>query len=109
MKLKFKAEMALSLDVIFHLVEDKIFELYMTHLFFNAEKFVIIYSSDTDAEHIPFPVPHIKHRRFTEWVKENMLEWKLVQKIPNTYPHKITKSGESGSFSDFYIYEKIDR
>lgn len=99
----FKAELALSLDVIFHLVEDTIFHLYMTHLFCAAERFAIIYSSDTDANRF-FQQRHIRHRLFSEWVKRNSPEYELIRRIPNRYPYE----GESHtrSFSDFYFYEK---
>ena len=36
----FRAELALSLDVIYHLTEDTVFESYMRHLFGAAEQFV---------------------------------------------------------------------
>jgi SAM-dependent methyltransferase len=99
----FKAELALSLDVIYHLVEDRIFELYMKHLFSAATKFVIIYSSDTDVNH-PFQAPHVKHRRFSEWVKKNLSEWKLLRRIPNRYPCETDK--RTGLCADFFIYGK---
>ena len=95
----FKAELALSLDVIFHLVEDRIFKLYMTHLFASSEKFVIIYSSDTDDN--PTGLPHVRHRNFTKWIKENLSDWKFINKIDNKYPLEL------GSFADFYFYKKI--
>lgn len=89
----FKAELALSLDVIFHLVEENIFELYMRHLFSSADKFVIIYSSDTNTKH----TYHEKHRQFSKWVETNLPEWKLIKKIKNKYPDE--------SVADFFIYE----
>ena len=91
---KFKTELALSLDVIFHLVEENIFELYMRHLFSSANKFVIIYSSDANTRH----TYHEKHRQFSQWVKIHLPEWKLIRKIKNKYPDK--------SGSNFFIYEK---
>ena len=42
------ADLALSLDVIYHLVEDNVFEHYMQMLFKASNKYVIIYASDTD-------------------------------------------------------------
>lgn len=90
----FKAELALSLDVIYHLVEDHIFELYMKHLFASAQKFVIIYSDDVD-EPQRF---HEKHRCFTKWIRVNLPEWKLLKKIKNKYPEE--------SRADFFIYYK---
>ncbi len=99
----FKAELALSLDVIYHLVEDRIFELYMKHLFSAAQKFVIIYSSDTDVNCL-LQRPHVKRRCFSEWVKTNLPEWKLLRIIPNKYPVKSVR--EAGA-CDFFIYEKL--
>ena len=51
------ARLALSLDVIYHLVEDEVFESYMHRLFASATRYVIIYSSDTEdpADNGPFP------------------------------------------------------
>ncbi|MBF0231573.1 MAG: class I SAM-dependent methyltransferase [Desulfamplus sp.] len=42
------AELTLSLDVIYHLIEDSVFAGYMNRLFDSSNKFVAIYSSDTD-------------------------------------------------------------
>jgi len=100
----FRAELALSLDVIYHLVEDRIFELYMRHLFSAATKFVIIYSTDSD-ENRPFQAPHVRHRRFSEWVKTNLPEWKLSRRIENKYPFAEIDS-RIGICADFFIYEK---
>ena len=100
----FKAELALSLDVIYHLVEDRIFELYMKYLFSAAEKFVIIYSSDSD-ENRPFQAPHVRHRRFSEWIKTNLPEWKLARRIENKYP-SLEIDSRTGICADFFIYEK---
>ena len=45
-----RADAALSLDVIYHLVEDVAFEQYMRQLFAAAKRCVVIYSSDRDDE-----------------------------------------------------------
>ena len=42
-------DLVLSLDVIYHLVEDKIYEAYMRSLFACAGRFVAIYSSNMTA------------------------------------------------------------
>lgn len=41
-----KGDLALSLDVIYHLIEDEIFEKYMKDVFRASTKYVIIYSTD---------------------------------------------------------------
>lgn len=96
----FKADMSLSLDVIYHIVEDNNFEEYMKHLFNVAEKYVVIYSSNTD-ENKNFTFPHFKNRAFSRWVAKNLSGWKLVKKIENNFPNE--------SVSEFFFYEKIKK
>ncbi len=98
-----KAELTLSLDVIFHLVENNVFETYMNRLFNSASKYVIIYASNKNEEHCI----HVKHRKFTDWVEKNQPNWKLLNIIPNKYPYDLNKPNET-SFSDFYIFEKMN-
>lgn len=97
------AELALSLDVLYHLIEDEVYEQYMQRLFSAAEKYVIIYSSNrSDSD--PGQHAHVRHRAFTGWVEQNRPDWTLTRRLPNRYEYKgdITQ----GSFSDFYIYAK---
>lgn len=98
------ADLTLSLDVIYHLIEDDIFEYYMHQLFDSATRFVIIYASDTN-ENKGFENSHVGHRKFTVWVKENIRGWSLKQYIPNKYA--FDGNNMQGSFADFYIFERI--
>lgn len=99
------ADLALSLDVIFHLVEDDVFETYMRRLFSAARRFVVVYSSNHNSN-VPEQPPHIRHRRFTEWVERHAPSWQLEQRIPNRFPFEPS-TGE-GSFSDFYLFTKAE-
>jgi hypothetical protein len=94
------AQLALSLDVIFHLIEDDVYSLYMERLFASSERFVIIYSTNYEAPQNH----HERHRHFSKWIEDNDPSWKLVRQIPNKYPYK--SDNEKGSFCDFFIYEK---
>jgi len=94
----FKADLTLSLDVIYHLIEDHVYETYMKHLFSASKKYVIIYSSDTD-ENLLIQAFHCKSRKFTKWIEANLPEWKIIQKIKNRYPNE--------SMCDFFIYKRI--
>ena len=96
------ADIALSLDVIFHLIEDKVFKEYMKILFDSAKKYVIIYSSNFDESQSY----HVKHREFTRWINQNAKDWQLFQKIDNPYPYD-TSDIENTSRSDFYIFKKV--
>lgn len=99
-----RADLALSLDVVFHLVEDEVFEAYMKRLFASAERFVVVYSSDTD-EWAEAVAAHVRHRRFTRWVEENAREWTLRARIPNRYPFR-SEDPQGSSFADFFVYER---
>jgi cyclopropane fatty-acyl-phospholipid synthase-like methyltransferase len=88
---KLKAELVLSLDVVYHLIEKEVYETYMNQLFDAATRFVIIYAWDVESD----KNYHVKHRKFSEWIKENVPDFRLFNKIKNS------------TFSDFYIYERV--
>lgn len=96
------AQCALSKDVIFHLVEDDVFEIHMRHLFASARRLVVIVASDLDW-HIG---PHEKHRRFTTWVEANVPEWRLVEQVDSPAPYDFV-NGE-GMLSNVYVFEHND-
>lgn len=101
-KQKFVSDLSLSLDVIYHLIEDAVFEKYMHDLFDTASRFVIIYSSDKDGEQ----TYHERDRKFTAWVQQQIKGWELVKKIPNRYPEDVNNPDET-SKADFFIYRKV--
>jgi hypothetical protein len=91
----FTADLAISLDVIYHLIEDSVFETYMTHLFAAGMKFVIIYATNRA---IPGTAPHVRHRHFTSWVAARYPELQLTQVVegPSSSPAR----------ADLYVYER---
>lgn len=98
-----KADLCLSLDVIYHLIEDEIFNNYMDKLFNSANKYVIIYASDTDLQQ-DLQADHVKHRQFSKWIKTNRPEWVLQEKLKNPLP---VYEGELEKYSvDFHIYKQ---
>ena len=100
---KHLAELALSLDVVYHLVEDEVFERYMTQLFDSASRFVIIYSSNDDRRSDSL---HVRHRRFTDWVGHNRDDFRQTDFIENAHPEDI-RDLDNTSFANFYIFEKL--
>ena len=100
-----KADLALSLDVIYHLVEDDVFEHYMRTLFEASERYVIAYSSDSD-DNRGYEGTHVRHRKLTSWVEEHLPRWKLIEHLPNRYPYR--EDDRKGSFAEFFIYEKAE-
>ena len=97
------ADLTMSLDVIYHLVEDEVFADYLNKLFDHSNKYVIIYSSNEEPKG-EF-APHVRPRKFTDWVEKNISNYELLDFIPNKFPFEKNKE-QSTSFADFYIYKK---
>ena len=99
-----KADLSISLDVIYHLVEDNVFSSYMNNLFKSSNRYVCIYSSNVDKGW----AQHVRHRKFSEWIDKYISNnWKLIKFIPNKYPYDPLNTHNT-SFSDFYFYEKMN-
>ena len=96
-----KAELVLSLDVIYHLIEKDVYHEHMSNLFNASSRYMIIYSSNHEK---PSPAPHVRHWNFSRWVRQHRPDWRLVRKIANRYKFDARDS-ENTSGADFYIYE----
>lgn len=99
-----QADLALSLDVIFHLIEDDVFDDYMRRLFDSSRNLVVIYSSNTD-DNSEVEADHVKHRQFTRWIDAHQSHWRLVDIIKNKYPYD--GNHELTSFADFFVFQKL--
>jgi len=97
------AELTLSLDVIFHLIEDDVFEKYIKRLFGTSTRYVVIYSSNRENQD-KFQDPTVRHRMFTDFVDAYISDWELIEHIPNKYPYQ--GDAAQGSFSEFFIYKR---
>ena len=94
-------DLSLSLDVIYHLVEDEVFHQYMTELFAASGKFVIVYASNMDRP----PDNHVRHRKFTNWVDAHAAQWELIETINNRFPYDVENPNET-SWADFFIFQR---
>ena len=88
-----RADLAISLDVLFHAVDERDWELHLQHLFGAAGRAVVVYAPDADR---PTAVPYSRVRPFTPWVAAHLPEWRLVETIPNPWPKE--------SWSDFHLF-----
>ncbi len=91
----FTADLALSLDVVYHLTEDVVFETYLRHLFAAARRMVVIYSTNMA---LTGTAPHVRHRHFTPWVEAHYPDWALR----GTAPGPNTDAARA----DFFVYER---
>jgi len=92
----FTADLALSLDVVQHLTDDKAFNAHMMDLFAAGTHFIVIYGSN---EQIFDIAPHVQNHLFSRWVDENCPDWSLVQVVTGPRPEPNNK--------DFFVYERI--
>jgi len=99
----FNADLTLSLDVIYHLIEADVYEHYMKSLFNSSAKFVVIYSSNIDF--VP-PISHVRHREFSQWVELNRSDFELLEMIENPHKSELLGTDPNKSFADFFIYKK---
>ena len=97
-----RADLAMSLDVLYHLTEDAVFDTHLVHLFGAGERFVLVFSDDVDRSS---DVAHIRHRRFTPVVAERFPDWRLVER----HEHPLAGDAavpETALFSSFFLYER---
>ncbi len=91
------APLCISLDVVFHLVEDAVFE-YLGALFALSSRFAVVYSSNFDRPPQP-KSRHVRHRYFVDEVSRAHGDWKLVNVLAKHRPLR-------GRPYNFYIFEK---
>jgi SAM-dependent methyltransferase len=94
------AELGLSMDVVFHLTEDTVYEAYMRDLFAFSTDFVILYASDRDAATAD---RHVRHRHVSAHVARAFPDWTLLARVPNRYEYDPRRPTDT-SFSDFMVF-----
>lgn len=86
--------MAISMDVLFHLPDDRDYFGYLDHLFNSAIHHVVIYSTNTDEGKT---ARHVFRRKFTEDIAERFLDWEL----------KVTEPPLREGLATFFVYGKV--
>lgn len=89
---EFKADLVLSCDVVYHLIEDHIYTDYINKLFNMSDKYVIIYAPNKNYDE----AIHVKKREFIEYIFDNFKKFNLVQRI------------QGKKYCPFYIFQKND-
>jgi SAM-dependent methyltransferase len=98
-----KFDIAISIDVIYHILDKKDFDNHMTKLFSAAKRLVVIYSwpqkpSETMSAHIAF-------NDFRSWAELQAPGWQLVDHIPNKFPFDEDNPNHT-SRSEFFVYRR---
>lgn len=89
-----RAELALSLDVIYHLVEGGVYDEHLRDVFGASSRFVILYTTDTSRVSNRGTADHVLHRPVVNDVNVRFPEWLLIEAM----------AGMDGCW--FYVYEK---
>lgn len=98
------ADLTLSIDVIYHLIEDNVFAAHVDALFTHSTRLVLIYASNLDGN---WSSPHVRHRRFSAYVAKQFPAWRVRAHIPNPYPFDPDRPDET-SFADFFLFARAD-
>ncbi len=49
--------------------------------------------------------PHVRHRNFTQWVKEHQPDFDFVERVQNPYPYS-EDDPDNTSFCDFFVFTR---
>lgn len=90
-----RADLALSMEVLFHLVEDDVYEEYLRTLFDSANRYVVICAYDGVLDR---QAPHERYRAFTTWVASHRPSWTLKE--------RVDPPAEVDLLSSLYLYER---
>ena len=85
-------DLTMSLDVIYHIFEDDLFDKYMSDLIRYSNEYILIYSSNFDDVEWSH---HVRHRQFDKKLTNVAI---LVEHITNILPD---------CSADFYLYKLI--
>ena len=89
-------DLSISLDVVYHLVEDVVYMDYLKRLF-NSSNLVTIYTTDISGKN---NAPHCEFRSINQYVENNQKDFKLVDT-------KYWKGGGDNKLA-FYTYIKTN-
>jgi len=86
--------MSISMDVLFHLPDDRDYFDYLDHLFNSATRHVVIYATNTPDGRT---ARHVFRREFTPDIAERFLDWEL----------KIEEPPLHEGLASFFVYGKV--
>lgn len=102
----YRSDVALSLDVLYHLVEEELFQAYLNDLFNLGSQFVVIYACNRPEDELPPVARHLKWRQFTPYIEETHPEWQLISSEPNPFPAEKYGTAD-GSYASFFVFKRV--
>lgn len=96
-----EVDLSVSLDVIYHLLEDAVYEEHISQLFRMASRFVIIYANGCVRN---YSAGHVNLRDFNSKIAEMYPNWSLIDAERNPFYSEVG-TDPNLSWSNFYIYQ----
>jgi SAM-dependent methyltransferase len=96
------ADLALSLDVIFHLVEDPVYDAYLERLFAAGERFVAVYSTSVDKRDTH--TPHVRHRDVGRDIAQRFPQFERMTAEEAALPPPVSR--DRGLEVVFHLYAR---
>eukprot|EP00727_Mastigamoeba_balamuthi_P006691 m51a1_g2642 hypothetical protein (600) ;mRNA; f:600354-602519 len=90
------ADLAMSLDVVYHLVEDEALDYYMCALVNSARRYLIIFAWPPERQRV-YKGSHVRDINFHGWIAQSAPWFKFVKRIPNEV---------QDTEAEFFIYER---
>lgn len=97
------ADLSLSLDVLFHLVEDEIYFGYLDHLFSASRRFVIVYT--TTCNRAGRTLRHVRHRPVESDIEKRYRNFERMTQQETALPAPVER-GEGG-YTRFLLYRRV--
>lgn len=99
-----KADLALSLDVLFHLVEDDVYFGYLDRLFAASRRFVVVYATSSNSA--PRTLRHVRHRAVEVDIAGRFVGFERMRDVEAGLPAPV-EHGEGG-YTRFFIYRRLE-
>lgn len=93
------ADLTMSLDVIYCILEETVYQEYMTRLFNSSTKYVLVFSYGKEVNIAG--ANHLKYWDFEKWIAQNRPDFKLIE-----FKENRLNKGKNKIASDFYFYAK---
>lgn len=97
------ADLSLSLDVLFHLVEDGVYFDYLDRLFKAGRRFVVVYA--TSVGNAPRTLRHVRHRPVESDIATRFPDFARLTDLEAMLPAPPRAQGEGG-YTRFFIYQR---
>jgi trans-aconitate methyltransferase len=96
------SDLTLSIDVIFHLVEDATYDSYLAQLFAASTRFVVLYSSDVETSVGNFQ--HVRHRAVSRDIERRFPDFVRMKEMEHSFPPPVAFN--RGVPTKFLVYQR---